>query len=226
MGVGWILPRFTPQILRLTEVTKPYNVRISIYYFVMIWSQCWSYVLCCFLHPLYCLFPRSFSYVPTHQTSKTFLTSLPLPSSCLHYLDYHWIITGLLWQNHPKILFLSVPFPPKQLSATNLTDTSLVLSWTLDGPTLLQPSYVIVRVITPTIEGRSPDEIIVPTSLKAQQYPDVSQRMVYTLKELQPYTRYNLQVAAHNALGNSENSKTVAVTTVEGGNAIDGKLCS
>jgi len=111
------------------------------------------------------------------------------------------VIVDIDTLNEPMIiLFTALPGPPENVQVSDITATSVKLSWSYKGPDELQ--YYVIQ--------HKPKHV-------NQAFAEISgiTTMYYHVRSLSPYTEYELYVIAVNSIGRGPPSAPVIVTTGE-----------
>lgn len=103
------------------------------------------------------------------------------------------------------LFFLALPGPPIDIKVTEVTATSVRLSWTHPSPTDLL--YYVVQY-----KPRHANQAFAEISGVITLY--------YTVRNLSPYTEYEFNVIAVNTLGRGPSSAPTIITTGETGNVL------
>lgn len=102
-------------------------------------------------------------------------------------------------------LFSALPGPPTNVKVSEITATSVRLTWSYNGPEDLQ--YYVIQ-FKPKYANQAFSEISGIIT------------MYYSVRNLSPYTEYEMYVIAVNSVGRGRPSAPVIVTTGETGTHI------
>lgn len=117
-------------------------------------------------------------------------------------MNYFIIILAFISYTYICYSFSALPGPPTNVKVSEITATSVRLTWSYNGPEDLQ--YYVIQ-FKPKYANQAFSEISGIIT------------MYYSVRNLSPYTEYEMYVIAVNSVGRGRPSAPVIVTTGETG---------